>query len=173
MQSYPKADSLAKNKQALRQNWAAWVPSSPQRSKVVCIVKRRIAVLGHLQRGGAPTTFDRVLATQYGAHAVRLIMEGKMGEMVCYHPPEIESVPIIEAVNQIRQVNPDGSTVQAARGLGVCFGDRASDKNPFGVRKRKRTEMSIDDVDTAAEIEADAEFTLDMAEAAAEEALTE
>lgn len=133
----------------------------------------RIAVLGHLQRGGAPTTFDRVLATQYGAHAVRLIMERKFGEMVCYHPPEIESVPIIEAVNQIRQVNPDGSTVQAARGLGVCFGDRSSDKNPFGVRSADRDEAAREAFDTAEDIEIDADFTLDIAEAATEEALTE
>lgn len=132
----------------------------------------RTAVLGHLQRGGAPTTFDRVLATQYGAHAVRLIMEGKLGEMACYHPPEIESVPIIEAVNQVRQVDPDGSTVQAARGLGVSFGDRASDENPFGVRKEPRVEESLDDVDTSADIEVDADFTIDIAEAATEEALS-
>ena len=136
----------------------------------------RISVLGHLQRGGPPTPFDRVLATQYGAHAVRLIMESKLGEMVCYHPPEIESVPIIEAVNQVRTVNPDGSTVQAARGLGVCFGDRSTDKNPFGVRKRPRTEettfQTSDDTQTSADIEIDADFTLDIAEAAAEEALS-
>jgi len=75
----------------------------------------RTSVLGHLQRGGAPTTFDRVLATQYGAHAVRLVLEGRFGEMVCYQPPEIESVPIIEAVNKLRQVEPHGSAVQAAR----------------------------------------------------------
>ena len=93
----------------------------------------RTAVLGHLQRGGAPTTFDRVLATQYGAHAVRLILEGKLGEMVCYHPPEIESVPIIEAVNEVRMVNPEGSAVQAARALGVAFGDCAVEHSPFNV----------------------------------------
>ncbi len=133
----------------------------------------RTAVLGHLQRGGAPTTFDRVLATQYGAHAVRLIMEGKRGEMVCYHPPEIENVPIIEAVNQIRTVDPDGSTVQAARGLGVSFGDRANDENPFGVRKHPQTESVAVAITTAEDIEVDAEFTLDIAEAATEEALCE
>ena len=132
----------------------------------------RIAVLGHLQRGGAPTTFDRVLATQYGAHAVRLIMEGRFGEMVCYNPPEIRGVPIIDAVNQVRQVNPDGSTVQAARGLGVSFGDRSSDRNPFGVRQRSRNEPAAD-VTSSEDIEVDADFTLDIAEAAAEEALTE
>jgi 6-phosphofructokinase 1 len=91
----------------------------------------RTAILGHLQRGGAPTTFDRVLATSYGAHAVRLIVQRRFGEMVCYHPPEIESVPIIEAVNEVRRVNPNGSAVQAARALGVSFGDCAADASPF------------------------------------------
>ena len=80
-------------------------------------------MLGHLQRGGAPTTFDRVLATQYGAHAVRLIVEGRLGEMICYHPPEMDSVPIMQAVNRIRTVDADGAAVQAARALGICFGD--------------------------------------------------
>ncbi len=126
----------------------------------------RTSVLGHLQRGGAPTTFDRVLATQYGAHAVRLVLEGRFGEMVCYHPPEIESVPIIEAVNQLRQVEPNGSAVQAARALGVSFGDHTSDESVFAVQSTA-TEAA-----TAKDVEVDAEFVLDLAEAAAEEAMS-
>jgi 6-phosphofructokinase 1 len=126
----------------------------------------RTSVLGHLQRGGAPTTFDRVLATQYGAHAVRLVVEGRWGEMVCYHPPEIQSVPIVEAVNKLRQVDPHGSAVQAARSLGISFGDRSADESPFGVR------IESPEVATADDVELDAEFTLDLAEAAAEEALS-
>ncbi len=55
-------------------------------------VEARCVVLGHLQRGGGPTAFDRVLATQYGAHAVRLIEEGRFGEMVCYDPPNVTSI---------------------------------------------------------------------------------
>lgn len=91
----------------------------------------RVAVLGHLQRGGAPTTFDRVLATQYGAHAVRLILERRFGEMICYNPPEMGSVPILQAVNKLRQVDPSGPGVQAARALGISFGDRRADESPF------------------------------------------
>jgi phosphofructokinase-like protein len=125
----------------------------------------RTCVLGHLQRGGAPTTFDRVLATQYGAHAVRLVVEQRFGEMVCYHPPEIESVPIIEAVNQLRQVDPNGSAVQAARALGISFGDCPADESPFGIC------VESPEAATASEVELDAEFTLDLAEAATEEAL--
>ncbi|TWU28428.1 6-phosphofructokinase [Bythopirellula polymerisocia] len=126
----------------------------------------RVSVLGHLQRGGAPTTFDRVLATQYGAHAVRLIVQGRLGEMVCYHPPEIESVPIIKAVNKLRTVEHHGSAVQAARALGISFGDCPADESPFAWN-------DISDVATSDDIEIDAEFTLDIAEAAAEEALAE
>lgn len=99
----------------------------------------RTVVLGHLQRGGKPTTFDRVLATQYGTHAVRLVIERAFGEMVCYAPPHINHVPIIQAVNQLRQIDPGGSAVQTARALGVCFGDayessaRDSESGPAAV----------------------------------------
>jgi phosphofructokinase-like protein len=83
----------------------------------------RALVLGHLQRGGTPTPFDRVLATQFGAHAVRLIHDGRFGEMVCYRPPEIESVPIADAIRRLATVEPASSAVQAARALGIGFGD--------------------------------------------------
>jgi ATP-dependent phosphofructokinase / diphosphate-dependent phosphofructokinase len=82
----------------------------------------RTVVLGHLQRGGAPTTFDRVLATQFGAHAVRLIVERKFGRMITYQPPDMPDVPIIEAI-KLATVCPNCSAVQAARALGVSFGD--------------------------------------------------
>lgn len=91
----------------------------------------RNVVLGHLQRGGGPTTFDRVLATQFGAHAVRLVLEETFGHMVCYQPPRIESVPIMEAVNDLSTVDPNSSEVQAARALGISFGNRAYDAAPF------------------------------------------
>jgi 6-phosphofructokinase 1 len=91
----------------------------------------RTVVLGHLQRGGPPTTFDRVLATQFGAHAVRLVWEGRFGEMIRYRPPEIESVPIVDAVYQLSRVDPNGAAVQAARALGISFGDWPADESPF------------------------------------------
>lgn len=93
----------------------------------------RLCVLGHLQRGGKPTTFDRVLATQFGAHAVRLIVQGKFGEMICSQPPEMKSVPIADAVAKIRQVCPNGPAVMAARALGISFGDRPADEASSGV----------------------------------------
>ncbi len=91
----------------------------------------RCVVLGHLQRGGSPTYFDRCLATQYGAHAVRLIEEHRFGEMVCYDPPNITSIPIVEAIRKLSTVDPSSSAVQAARALGVSFGDAATFSNPF------------------------------------------
>ncbi len=91
----------------------------------------RVVVLGHLQRGGPPTTFDRVLATQFGAHAVRLVEEGRFGEMVCYRPPAIVGVSLREAVKELSRVSPESSTVQAARALGISFGDQPTDAHPF------------------------------------------
>ena len=91
----------------------------------------RCVVLGHLQRGGGPTTFDRVLSSQYGAHAVRLIVEKKFGQMVCYDPPHILSVPIADAVGALRTVDPHGSAIISARAMGICFGDTPGYVNPF------------------------------------------
>jgi len=90
----------------------------------------RALVLGHLQRGGTPTPFDRVLATQFGAHAVRLVHDGRFGEMVCYRPPEIESVLIADAIRRLATVEPTSSAVQAARALGIGFGDGV-EASPF------------------------------------------
>jgi 6-phosphofructokinase 1 len=91
----------------------------------------RTVALGHLQRGGNPTAFDRVLATEFGAHAVRLIHHGQFGHMVCYRPPNIESVPIAEAVASLSRVDPASSAVQAARALGISFGDAGGLASPF------------------------------------------
>lgn len=98
----------------------------------------RCCVLGHLQRGGNPTTFDRVLATLFGAHAVRLLHHRRFGEMVCLQPPHIGSVPISEAIGSLSGVDPNGSDVQAARALGVSFGDRLATESPFLVVETSR-----------------------------------
>ncbi len=97
----------------------------------------RTVVLGHLQRGGNPTTFDRVLATQFGAHAVRLIVERKFGHMVTYQPPDMKDVPIIDAI-ALSTVCPNCSAVQAARALGVSFGDDYREP-PFKATRRSRS----------------------------------
>ncbi len=111
----------------------------------------RVVVLGHLQRGGAPTTFDRVLATKYGAHAVRLVAEERFGEMICYHPPKMDNVRIADAVNQIRRVDPQGDAVQAARALGISFGDRPTDECPFSSFREmtSKIETRLEEAETA------------------------
>ena len=101
------------------------------RLEQICDQDVRCVVLGHLQRGGGPTTFDRVLASEYGAHAVRLIIERKFGQMVCSDPQDICDAPIADAVDQIRTVDPNGSAVQTARAMGMCFGDTPGYQNPF------------------------------------------
>ena len=107
----------------------------------------RVVVLGHLQRGGPPTTFDRVLATQFGAHAVRLVVQGQFGKMVCYHPPSIHDVPIIDAVNELSSVDPEGAAVQAARALGVSFGDSSPDEDPFHLVADPGVQVQADTVE--------------------------
>lgn len=86
-------------------------------------METRVTVLGHLQRGGAPTPFDRLLSTRYGAQAVHILMQKKFGQMVCLHGTTIESVPIVDAVKELRQVKPDGEIVLAAKSVGISFGD--------------------------------------------------
>jgi phosphofructokinase-like protein len=82
----------------------------------------RVTVLGHLQRGGSPCPFDRLLATRYGAAAVELIAQKKFGEMVSYQPPMITSVPLEKAISCLKLVEPDSELVKIAEGMGVCFG---------------------------------------------------
>ena len=86
-------------------------------------LESRVTVLGHLLRGGTPTAFDRVLATRYGAKAVELAVEGKFGLMVCLHGQKISSIPIEEAVSQLKLVFPSSPLVKVAKSVGTCFGD--------------------------------------------------
>ena len=83
----------------------------------------RSVVLGHLQRGGTPTSFDRVLATRFGAMAVALAKEGNFGTMVAFAPPDIVARKLEEVVGKARTVPADSDLVMAARALGVTFGD--------------------------------------------------
>jgi len=85
-------------------------------------LETRCTVLGHVQRGGRPTPFDRLLATRYGAAAVRLVAEGKYGHMVALQGAEIAAVPIAEAISVPKRINPDSERVQMARDMGICFG---------------------------------------------------
>ncbi|HNQ89471.1 MAG TPA: ATP-dependent 6-phosphofructokinase [Verrucomicrobiota bacterium] len=84
----------------------------------------RVCVLGHLQRGGAPTTFDRLICTRFGTRAVQLVAEERFGCMVAFRPPDMVGVKITEAIGRLRQVPADGEWVLTARSLGISFGDR-------------------------------------------------
>lgn len=83
----------------------------------------RSIVLGHLQRGGGPTTFDRLLALRFGCAAVRLVEQGLWGHMVAWKPPKMTPVPIKEAISTMKAVPMQHDTVIAARELGICLGD--------------------------------------------------
>jgi len=83
----------------------------------------RYVVLGHLQRGGTPTAFDRTLATRFGGKAVELILKGQFGKMVANHPPDLVPVPLGEVVGKIKTVPLDYDLLLTARALGVSFGD--------------------------------------------------
>ncbi len=83
----------------------------------------RACVLGHLQRGGSPTNFDRALCSMYGARAVELIAEERYGRMVAFQASGIGDVEVSEAIGELKTVPPDGGLARTARALGVCFGD--------------------------------------------------
>jgi ATP-dependent phosphofructokinase / diphosphate-dependent phosphofructokinase len=82
----------------------------------------RCVVLGHLQRGGRPNAFDRMLATTFGACAVRALGEGKRGTMVALQAGDVVTVPISEAVANVKTVPPSGQMVRTARDTGISFG---------------------------------------------------
>ncbi|HEY6070358.1 MAG TPA: ATP-dependent 6-phosphofructokinase [Chthoniobacterales bacterium] len=83
----------------------------------------RACVLGHLQRGGAPTPLDRTLGTRFGVKAIQLANEGHFGSMVSYQNYQVRHVPIADAVNRLRLVPPHGEMVQTARDVDISFGD--------------------------------------------------
>ena len=83
----------------------------------------RVSVLGHIQRGGSPSPFDRILGTRFGVAAVDLIARGEFGKMVCLRNARIESVNIADAIHKLKTVDPQGELVQSARAIGISFGD--------------------------------------------------
>jgi 6-phosphofructokinase 1 len=83
----------------------------------------RCVVLGHLQRGGRPTTFDRLLALRFGAAAVRLVEQGEFGKLVVLDPPQVLSIPLERATQRTKTVPLDSDTVMTARDVGICLGD--------------------------------------------------
>ena len=88
-----------------------------------CDADMRETVLGHLQRGGIPNAFDRILATQFGVKAMEMVLEGKFGEMVAYRHPDIISVPFLEAISRYNVVQRDSALIKTAKGIGMSLGD--------------------------------------------------
>ncbi len=83
----------------------------------------RTCILGHLQRGGTPTPFDRALCSMFGAVAVELVAAGEFGKMVAFTGQQVGAVEISQAVGRLKTVPPDGGLVKTARALGICVGD--------------------------------------------------
>lgn len=83
----------------------------------------RSLTLGHLQRGGSPTTFDRLLALRFGAAAVRLVESGTFGHMVALDSSQMKAVPIEEAIKTRKKVDLTSDKITTARDIGICFGD--------------------------------------------------
>ncbi len=84
----------------------------------------RVTVLGHIQRGGSPSPFDRILATRFGVHAADLIARGEFGKMVCLRCGQVGAVPLEEGIGVYKTVDPNGDYVRTARGVGISFGDQ-------------------------------------------------
>jgi len=83
----------------------------------------RSLVLGHLQRGGSPSAFDRLIAQRFGAAAVQVVADGISGVMVALDPPLIKTVPLEEVISKLNLVPLDCDTVKTARDIGICLGD--------------------------------------------------
>ncbi|HEX7708618.1 MAG TPA: ATP-dependent 6-phosphofructokinase [Thermoanaerobaculia bacterium] len=83
----------------------------------------RVTVLGHVQRGGSPIPFDRILATRFGKAAADLVARSEFGRMVALREDRIVSVPIADAVSRPKMIAPDGELVQTALSVGIAFGD--------------------------------------------------
>ena len=88
-----------------------------------CGIESRVIVLGHLQRGGSPTAFDRCLATRLGAAAVRLALVKNFGRMAAQKGDKITDISLEEALHAPKRVDPNCDSVQTARSLGISFGD--------------------------------------------------
>ena len=88
----------------------------------VCETETRVTILGHLQRGGSPTPFDRILGTRFGCAALDLIADERFDRMVALKGGDVVDVPLAEAVGRVRLVDPAGQMVTCARALGISFG---------------------------------------------------
>ncbi len=88
-----------------------------------CLLDIRETILGHLQRGGTPIAFDRILATQFGVKGFEMVKNGDFGQMVSYRHPNIVSVSLAEAVSKMSFVEVTSNLIKTARGIGIGLGD--------------------------------------------------
>jgi len=94
-----------------------------QQIEEITDLETRVIILGHLQRGGKPTSFDRILATQFGNKAVDLVCQEKFGYMTSLRGGKITAVPIRSGIARLKRVSPNFPLVQSAKAVGTCFGD--------------------------------------------------
>ncbi len=88
-----------------------------------CPVDIRVMVLGHLQRGGIPIAFDRVLATEFGVKAFEMVLNKEYGKMVSFKNFQITSVTLKEAISNYKHIDKDSHLIHTAKGIGICMGD--------------------------------------------------
>jgi len=93
----------------------------------------RTVVLGHLLRGGSPTSFDRLLGLRFGAAAVRALDEGRDGVMVALNPPKVDYVPLTDITRRQKKVPLDCDSILTARDVGICFGDEMPVHSAIGL----------------------------------------
>jgi 6-phosphofructokinase 1 len=90
-------------------------------------LESRVTVLGHLQRGGSPMAFDRILTTRLGVKAMEQAVHGPWDQMIALRGTVVMAVPMVEAINKLKTVDPDSEIVQAAKAVGLCLGDELND----------------------------------------------
>jgi 6-phosphofructokinase 1 len=86
-------------------------------------LETRVTVLGHVQRGGSPTAFDRILATRFGCVALEAMSKGNFGVMVSLQQQNVVTVPLADAIGRQRLIPPDSELIFAAKAVGTCLGD--------------------------------------------------
>ncbi|MFA6807388.1 MAG: 6-phosphofructokinase, partial [Eubacteriales bacterium] len=86
-------------------------------------LESRVTVLGHIQRGGSPNTYDRILATRYGVAAMDAALEKDYGKMTALKGADIVRVPLCEAIKKLKMIQSDDAVLLTARKLGLRFGD--------------------------------------------------
>ena len=86
-------------------------------------IETRVTVLGHLQRGGQPIPYDRILSSRYGSAAVDAFVNKEFGTMVSLQGPSIITVPLTAAIKEIKKVPTDSEIIKTGRAIGISFGD--------------------------------------------------